>query len=152
MSRHQCTHLLNLLTSEFLSYQGDQKWLLGLDEAPEKLRRLDEVNRLLAHRPWLLEPTHILVGRCVLVRAIVAGVFGSANQFNVLVSFSSSSSGIVESWNPRRCSHNYRRHHHHHHHHHRRRRRRHHRHHHHHHHHHHRCYSNACLEMSTADK
>lgn len=60
VSRHQCTHLLNLLTSEFLSYQGDQKWLLGLDEVPEKLRRLDEVNKLLAHRPWLLEPAHVL--------------------------------------------------------------------------------------------
>ncbi|KAK1889370.1 Sestrin-1 [Dissostichus eleginoides] len=38
---------------------GDPKWLNGLDEAPQKLQQLGELNKILAHRPWLLTKEHI---------------------------------------------------------------------------------------------
>lgn len=33
----------------------------GLDEAPQKLQQLGELNKILAHRPWLLTKEHIEV-------------------------------------------------------------------------------------------
>lgn len=40
---------------------GDPKWLNGLDGAPRKLQQLGELNKILAHRPWLLTKEHIEV-------------------------------------------------------------------------------------------
>lgn len=36
-------------------------WLKGLSYIPKKLRDLYEVNKILAHRPWLLNPQHLQV-------------------------------------------------------------------------------------------
>lgn len=47
--------------AEFLQTGGDPEWLLGLHRAPEKLRKLNEINKLLAHRPWLITKEHIQV-------------------------------------------------------------------------------------------
>lgn len=47
--------------AEFLQTGGDPDWLLGLHRAPEKLRKLNEINKLLAHRPWLITKEHIQV-------------------------------------------------------------------------------------------
>lgn len=47
--------------AEFLHTGGDPEWLLGLHRAPEKLRKLNEINKLLAHRPWLITKEHIQV-------------------------------------------------------------------------------------------
>lgn len=47
--------------AEFLQTGGDPEWLLGLHHAPEKLRKLSEINKLLAHRPWLITKEHIQV-------------------------------------------------------------------------------------------
>lgn len=47
--------------AEFLQTGGDPEWLLGLHRAPEKLRKLSEINKLLAHRPWLITKEHIQV-------------------------------------------------------------------------------------------
>lgn len=47
--------------TEFLQTGGDPEWLLGLHRAPEKLRKLNEINKLLAHRPWLITKEHIQV-------------------------------------------------------------------------------------------
>ncbi|CAB0003902.1 unnamed protein product, partial [Nesidiocoris tenuis] len=57
--RHQCSYLINLQKQEFLLQGGDQDWLRGLQYIPQKLRDLYEINKILAHRPWLLNKTHI---------------------------------------------------------------------------------------------
>lgn len=58
-ARHQCSYLVNLHVNDFIQSGGDQKWLNGLDNAPLKLRNLGELNKLLAHRPWLITKEHI---------------------------------------------------------------------------------------------
>lgn len=40
---------------------GNPAWLQGLHYAPQKLRNLNEINKLLAHRPWLITKEHIEV-------------------------------------------------------------------------------------------
>ncbi|XP_046393938.1 sestrin homolog [Ischnura elegans] len=57
--RHQCSYLINLQKQEFLLQGGDQTWLKGLSQIPQKLRDLYEINKILAHRPWLLNKSHI---------------------------------------------------------------------------------------------
>ncbi|XP_016148773.1 sestrin-1 isoform X1 [Sinocyclocheilus grahami] len=58
-ARHQCTYLVNLHVNDFLQVGGDPKWLNGLEEAPQKLQAIGELNKILAHRPWLLTKEHI---------------------------------------------------------------------------------------------
>lgn len=60
-ARHQCSYLVNLHVNDFLQVGGDPKWLNGLDEAPQKLQQLGELNKILAHRPWLLTKEHMEV-------------------------------------------------------------------------------------------
>uniref|UniRef100_H3BCQ9 Sestrin 1 n=1 Tax=Latimeria chalumnae TaxID=7897 RepID=H3BCQ9_LATCH len=58
-ARHQCSYLVNLHVDDFLQVGGDRKWLSGLEFAPQKLQNLGELNKILAHRPWLLTKDHI---------------------------------------------------------------------------------------------
>ncbi|MEQ2162010.1 Sestrin-1 [Goodea atripinnis] len=58
-ARHQCSYLVNLHVNDFLQVGGNSKWLNGLNEAPQKLQQLGEINKILAHRPWLLTKEHI---------------------------------------------------------------------------------------------
>ncbi|NXG76721.1 SESN2 protein, partial [Baryphthengus martii] len=58
-ARHQCSYLVGLHMEEFLQVGGNPAWLEGLHRAPQKLRNLNEINKLLAHRPWLLTKEHI---------------------------------------------------------------------------------------------
>ncbi|XP_067841108.1 sestrin-1 isoform X5 [Heptranchias perlo] len=58
-ARHQCSYLVNLHVNDFLQVGGDPKWLAGLESAPRKLQTLSEVNKILAHRPWLITKDHI---------------------------------------------------------------------------------------------
>lgn len=60
-ARHQCTYLVNLHEKEFLEQRGDPNWLKGLDHIPPKLRAIYDINKILAHRPWLLNKEHIEV-------------------------------------------------------------------------------------------
>ncbi|XP_041090053.1 sestrin-2 isoform X2 [Polyodon spathula] len=60
-ARHQCSYLVQLHTTEFLQVGGDPQWLGGLSCASQKLRNLNELNKLLAHRPWLITKEHIEV-------------------------------------------------------------------------------------------
>lgn len=48
--------------NDFLHVGGDPKWLNGLENAPQKLQNLGELNKMLAHRPWLITKEHIEVG------------------------------------------------------------------------------------------
>ncbi|XP_032687012.1 sestrin homolog isoform X1 [Odontomachus brunneus] len=57
--RHQCSYLINLQKGEFLLQGGDLSWLQGLRSIPGKLQDLYEINKILAHRPWLLTKAHI---------------------------------------------------------------------------------------------
>lgn len=58
-ARHNCTYLVNLHEKKFLQARGDPKWLNGLDHIPAKLRAIYDINKILAHRPWLLNKEHI---------------------------------------------------------------------------------------------
>ncbi|XP_028675315.1 sestrin-2 isoform X1 [Erpetoichthys calabaricus] len=58
-ARHQCLYLVQLHASEFLQVGGDPQWLNGLQYCPRKLRNLNELNKLLAHRPWFITKDHI---------------------------------------------------------------------------------------------
>ncbi|XP_043398692.1 sestrin-1 isoform X9 [Chelonia mydas] len=58
-ARHQCSYLVNLHVNDFLHVGGDPKWLNGLENAPHKLQNLGELNKILAHRPWLITKEHI---------------------------------------------------------------------------------------------
>nr|XP_018896191.1 PREDICTED: sestrin homolog isoform X1 [Bemisia tabaci] len=57
--RHQCSYLINQQKQEFVLQGGDQSWLKGLNQIPKKLRDLYEINKILAHRPWLINKSHI---------------------------------------------------------------------------------------------
>ena len=61
-ARHQCSYLIGIQTNEFLLQGGDERWLKGLDHIPKKLRDLYELNKIMAHRPWLITRAHIEVG------------------------------------------------------------------------------------------
>ncbi|KFW08442.1 Sestrin-3, partial [Eurypyga helias] len=54
-----CRYLVNLHLLQFLRVGGDPQWLRGLDFIPPKLRNLNEINKILAHRPWLITKEHI---------------------------------------------------------------------------------------------
>ncbi|XP_044523876.1 sestrin-2 isoform X1 [Gracilinanus agilis] len=58
-ARHQCSYLISFHMAEFLQVGGDPEWLLGIHRVPQKLRNLNEINKLLAHRPWLVTKEHI---------------------------------------------------------------------------------------------
>jgi sestrin len=58
-ARHYCKFWVNDQKEEYRLLGGDPKWLLGLEHAPAKLRNLNEINKLLAHQPWLLTKEHI---------------------------------------------------------------------------------------------
>lgn len=60
-ARHHCRYLVNLHLLQFLQAGGDPQWLRGLDYIPPKLRNLNEINKILAHRPWLITKEHIEV-------------------------------------------------------------------------------------------
>jgi hypothetical protein len=58
-AQHASQYLVSSLRLEFLQSGGDPAWLHGLAYAPGKLRRLAELNTILAHQPWRLTPAHI---------------------------------------------------------------------------------------------
>uniref|UniRef100_A0A672HZM1 Sestrin-2-like n=1 Tax=Salarias fasciatus TaxID=181472 RepID=A0A672HZM1_SALFA len=58
-ARHHCSYLVQQHSSSFLEAGGEESWLSGLERAPTKLRSLQTLNKLLAHRPWLITQQHI---------------------------------------------------------------------------------------------
>ncbi|KAI8128605.1 Sestrin like protein [Lucilia cuprina] len=58
-ARHQCPYLVKMYEKEFINQGGNPEWLNGLDFIPPKLRAIYEINKILAHRPWLLRKEHI---------------------------------------------------------------------------------------------
>lgn len=57
--RHRCGYLIQQQMNEFIIANGDERWLLGLDHIPTKLLDLYEINKILAHQPWLITKHHI---------------------------------------------------------------------------------------------
>lgn len=58
---NKCQFLFRHLESEFLLSGGDETWLiLGLGAVPEKLRKLEKINNILAHQPWKLKETDLI--------------------------------------------------------------------------------------------
>lgn len=65
-ARHKCNYLVRLMEEDFLTQGGSPQWLKGLKYADPKLSALSEINKVLGHRPWLINATHIqqlIVGR-----------------------------------------------------------------------------------------
>ncbi|KAJ8015655.1 hypothetical protein DPEC_G00028370 [Dallia pectoralis] len=58
-ARHHCGYLVSLHSAQFLKSGGDPQWLRGLEDAPLRLRHLDQLNKVLAHQPWLMAHSHI---------------------------------------------------------------------------------------------
>lgn len=58
-ARFKCDYLVKQQEQEFLLAGGDETWLETTKNCPPKLVRLLEVNALLAHQPWKLQPSHI---------------------------------------------------------------------------------------------
>lgn len=55
-------YLVRTLEELFLSVGGDEKWLIyGLEVVPEKLKRVGRINNILAHQPWKLSTSDIVV-------------------------------------------------------------------------------------------
>ncbi|XP_054736752.1 sestrin homolog [Anastrepha obliqua] len=58
-ARHQCPYLVKMYEKKFINQGGKAEWLNGLDYIPSKLRAIYDINKILAHRPWLLRKEHI---------------------------------------------------------------------------------------------
>jgi sestrin len=60
-SRHKCFYLIKQQEKEFKQRNGNLDWLKGIDYIPQKLKDLYEINKILAHQPWLINHEHIAV-------------------------------------------------------------------------------------------
>ncbi|CRL00061.1 CLUMA_CG013347, isoform A [Clunio marinus] len=58
-ARNKCNYLVNLHEKDFIAEGGDITWLKGLEFIPQKLCAIYDINKILAHRPWLLTKEHI---------------------------------------------------------------------------------------------
>ena len=60
VSCYECEYLLKIQEEQFLLNGGDVQWLTeGLKRVDKKLRRLAELNEILAFKPWLLSSSHL---------------------------------------------------------------------------------------------
>ena len=57
-ARLSCSSLVSHHRQE-LREVGGRDWAQGLETAPEKVRKLSEVNMILAHRPWQISRDHV---------------------------------------------------------------------------------------------
>ncbi|CAB1337231.1 unnamed protein product [Coregonus sp. 'balchen'] len=58
-AQHHCGYLVSLHSAQFLRVGGDPLWLQGLKAVPPRLQHLDQLNKVLAHQPWLTARSHI---------------------------------------------------------------------------------------------
>lgn len=61
-ARHKCIYLVRHEEKEFLTQNGQKRWLqngLETPTLPQKLKDLVELNKLLCHQPWLINRDHI---------------------------------------------------------------------------------------------
>lgn len=62
-ARHRCSFLVQFLKKKFILNGGNSEWLKGIEYAPVKLQLLNDINKTLAHQPWLLKASQIQVIR-----------------------------------------------------------------------------------------
>lgn len=60
-SRHKCFYLIKQQEKEYKQRNGNLEWLNSIDNIPQKLKDLYELNKILAHQPWLINHQHIAV-------------------------------------------------------------------------------------------
>ncbi|ETO31169.1 sestrin-2 [Reticulomyxa filosa] len=61
-SRYDCEPLIGFLECKFQEHHGNPAWLIGgLDASDRKLKKITQLNALLAHQPWAISPDHIAV-------------------------------------------------------------------------------------------
>lgn len=59
-ARFSCTFLIEAHKTQLIQAGGKVEWVSqGLAAAPVKIQKLYQLNKILAHRPWSLTPTHI---------------------------------------------------------------------------------------------
>ena len=59
VSCYECEYLLYILQEQFLLADGPLEWLVfGLEKVNPKLRRIAELNEMLAYQPWKVEKEH----------------------------------------------------------------------------------------------
>jgi len=58
-ARHKCMFLVAQQEREFKLQNGQKSWLNGINNIPQKLKDLNEINKLLCHQPWLINHSHI---------------------------------------------------------------------------------------------
>lgn len=58
-ARHKCEILIEQCEVMFLLCHGDPEWLKGTHKIPAKLQRLNKLNKIIAHQPWLLTVEHL---------------------------------------------------------------------------------------------
>jgi len=58
-ARHKCMFLVAQQEREFKLQNGQKSWLNGISNIPQKLKDLNEINKLLCHQPWLINHNHI---------------------------------------------------------------------------------------------
>jgi len=60
VSCYKCEYLLYILQEQFLLCGGPLEWLIfGLDKIDPKLRRIAELNEIMAFSPWVISSSHI---------------------------------------------------------------------------------------------
>lgn len=60
-SRHRCLSLMDEHRRRFITRGGEEIWLLGIDWSQMKYRKVDYLNRMLAHRPWMIHWKNLAV-------------------------------------------------------------------------------------------
>ncbi|RNA12787.1 Sestrin [Brachionus plicatilis] len=59
-ARHHCIYLVKQQEKEFQSQNGKKAWIRsGLEAVPDKLKELNEINKILCHQPWRINSAHI---------------------------------------------------------------------------------------------
>lgn len=58
-ARFKCKYLVERHENDFLNNGGDPLWIQDVKYLPPKISQLLEINSILAHQPWKLEPKHI---------------------------------------------------------------------------------------------
>jgi hypothetical protein len=73
VSTMKCSYLLRKLEIDFLDSGGNEEWLEGLIKVPEKLRKIEIINNILAHQPWKLKVQDIKV-KIDLIKEVLNGI------------------------------------------------------------------------------
>lgn len=60
-ARFECQYIVDMIEMDFLMAGGDPSWLQGTHAISTKLKSILEINSILAHRPWLIRPSHFEV-------------------------------------------------------------------------------------------